>query len=131
MSGAATTLQAALVETLQASPALVELTGIYDGPPARAAFPYLSIQDGVALDWGTKTALGREVRLAVTVWDDGEEPARLHRLMAGVEAAVPDIERNLQGWRIASIIFARSIVSRDPSGPWAGLIEHRVRILQS
>jgi hypothetical protein len=132
MSDAVPVLQRALVAALQAHPALADaLTGIFDGPPPHASYPYISIADGLVTDWSTKTATGREIRLALTVWDDGEEAARLHDLMGHVEDAVAALPRDLPGWRIASCVFLRSLVARDPAGPWAGLVEYRVRILKN
>ncbi len=132
MSDAVLAIQAAAVAAIGAHPALSNvLTGLYDGPPARAAFPYLSVAGGLASDWSTKTATGREVRLALTIWDDGEEPARLHTLMGHVEDAVAGMARDLSGWRVASNVFLRSLVARDPAGPWAGLTEYRIRILST
>jgi Protein of unknown function (DUF3168) len=132
MSDAVSILQAALVAALEAHPALADtLTGVYDGPPPRAAFPYVSIGDGPVSDWSTKTATGREVRLALTIWDDGEEAARLHDLIGHVEDAVAALPRDLAGWRIASCVFMRSMIARDAAGPWAGLAEYRVRMLST
>jgi hypothetical protein len=130
MSGPAIALQKAVIAHLSAAPALAELTGVYDGPPPRAAFPYAALGDGVSADWSTKTEQGREIRFAVTLWDDGEAPARLHRLTGAVEAAMATLPRALEGSRIVSLVFLRSILARDPAGPWAGLVEHRIRILQ-
>ena len=130
MNSAMHTLQEAAVAALTAHPVLANaLTGVYDGPPPRAAFPYVAINDGIASDWSTKTIAGREIRLALTVWDDGESTTRLSNLMSHVEDAVLAIPRDLPNWRIASLIFLRSMVVRDPAGPWAGLIEYRVRLL--
>jgi Protein of unknown function (DUF3168) len=130
MSDAMQILQAAAVSALQAHPVLsVEVAGIYDGPPPRAAFPYISVADGLAGDWSTKTATGREIRLALTVWDDGEKPSRLSSLVGHVEDAIAAMPRNLSGWRIASGVFLRSMIVRDAAGPWAGLVEHRFRML--
>lgn len=130
MSDAVQAVQAAVVAALQAHPVLsTELTGIYDGPPSRAAFPYASAADGLVSDWSTKSAAGREIRLALTIWDDGEEASRLHGLMGHLEDAIATMARDLPGWRVASNVFLRSLVSRDPAGPWAGLVEHRIRIL--
>ena len=39
-------------------------------------------------------------------------------------------EISFLGSRIVSLVFLRSILARDPAGPWAGLVEHRIRILQ-
>jgi len=130
MSDAMQVLQAAMVSALAAHPVLRDiLTGVYDGPPPRAALPYIAINDGLTTDWSTKTATGREVRLALTLWDDGEEPTRLVRLMGHAEDAMAALARDLPGWRIAGLVFVRSMVVRDPTGPWAGLVEHRVRML--
>jgi len=124
-------LQKAVVAHLSADPALAELIGVYDGPPPRAAFPYAAIGDGLVTDWSTKTEAGREVRFAVTLWDDGEVPARLHRLTGAVEAAMATLPRTLDRGRIISLVFLRTRIARDPAGPWAGLVEHRIRILQN
>lgn len=132
MSDAVSVLQSAVVAALEAHPALsAALTGVFDGPPPHAAYPYASIADGLVSDWSTKTALGREIRLALTVWDDGEEATRLHDLMGHVEDAVAALPRDLAGWRIASCAFLRSLIARDPAGPWAGLVEYRVRMLST
>lgn len=130
MSDAVQLLQAAAIAALSAHPVLAtQLSGIYDGPPPRAAFPYVAVTDGLTSDWSTKTATGREIRLAFTVWDDGEAATRLADLMGHVDDAILAIPRDLPGWRIASLVFLRSIVVRDAAGPWAGLVEHRVRLL--
>jgi Protein of unknown function (DUF3168) len=130
MSHAMHVLQSATVSALEAHPVLsTELTDIYDGPPPRAALPYVSIANGITSDWSTKTGPGREIRLALTVWDDGEQASRLSNLMGHVEDAVAAMPRDVPGWRIASLIFLRSIVIRDSVGPWAGLVEFRVRML--
>ncbi len=131
MSGAVAAVQAAIVAAISGHTALMAgLTGVYDGPPPRAGFPYLSISGGGSSDWSTKTARGRELRIGLTLWDDGAEAARLHRLMALVEEAVPGIARDLPGWRVASVVFVRSLVARDAAGPWAGFVEFRVRVLE-
>jgi len=130
MSDATETLQVALMAALQSHPVLAEeLTGIYDGPPPRAAFPYVSIGDGMASDWSTKTAEGREIRVALTVWDDGESATRLHQLVGHLEDAVAALPRDLPGWRVASCVFVRSFVTRNPAGAWAGVVDYRVRML--
>ena len=81
--------------------------------------------------WSTNTATGREFRMALTVWDEGEEAARLHDLMGHVEDAVAALPRDLPGWRVASIAFVRSFIARDAAGPWAGLVEYRLRVLET
>ena len=130
MSDAVQAVHRAAISALQAHPVLsTAVTGIYDGPPPRAAFPDIAVADGLVSDWSTSSATGREIRLALTIWDDGEEASRLHILMGHAEDAVAAMARDLPGWRVASNVFLRSLVARDPAGPWAGLVEHRIRVL--
>jgi Protein of unknown function (DUF3168) len=129
MTDAVRVVQTALVGALEAHPVIAITCGVYDGPEPRAVFPYISVTDGLVSDWSTKTDIGREFRIGLTVWDDCEEAARLHDLMGHVEDAVAALPRDLPGWRIVSIVFLRSLISRDPVGPWAGLVEYRLRVL--
>ena len=131
MTDAVRVVQSALVSALEAHPAIAaSYCGVYDGPEPRAAFPYISVTDGLVSDWSTKTATGREFRMALTVWDEHEEASRLHDLMGHVEDAVAALPRDLPGWRVASIAFVRSFVARDAAEPWAGLVEYRLRVLE-
>ena len=130
MSDAVQAVQIVAIAALEAHPVLAQrITGVFDDPPVRAGFPYISIADGLSSDWSTKTAKGREIRLAMTIWDDGEAAARLHDLMSHAEEAIAAMARDLPGWRVASNVFLRSLIARNPAGPWAGLIEHRIRVL--
>jgi hypothetical protein len=103
-----------------------ELTGIYDGPPARAAFPYVVIDGGTEMDWSHKSGGGREVLLAVTLWD--EQPARLQSQVDGIEAAVVAIGA-VAGWQLVNIAFLRRRIVRDVAGPWAAAMDFRARLL--
>lgn len=132
MTDAVRVVQSALVAALEAHPAIAAAyCGVFDGPEPRAAFPYISVTEGVVTDWSTKTATGREFRMALTVWDEGDEAARLHDLIGHAEDAVAALPSNLPGWRVASIAFVRSFVARDAAGPWAGLVEYRLRVLET
>ena len=130
MSLAAWHVQRAVIDALHNSvPVMATVSGVYDGAPARAAYPYITVGDGVSGDWSTKTAPGRELRLPLVIWDDGEDPSQLHSLIHQVEEAVAQTERDLDGWRVASLVFIRSLIARDPAGPWSALVEFRVRVM--
>lgn len=131
MSGAAEVVQAALVAALQGhAPIASVATGIYDGPPPRAAWPYVVIDNGGTSDWSHKSGRGREHRIGLTIRDDGSEPTRLHRLMAEAEIAIETMARELDGHRIVSLVFVRSRIARDAEGPWAGIVRYRARTLE-
>lgn len=131
MSGAAEALQAALVAALQGhAPIASVVSGIYDGPPARAAWPYVVIDDGSTSDWSHKSGRGREHRIGIIIWDDGEVPTRLYGLMDEAQAAIEAMPGDLGGHALASMAFMRSRVVRDPDGPWGGFVQYRARTLE-
>jgi Protein of unknown function (DUF3168) len=130
MTNALQILQTAVVAALEGYPELSqEISGIFDGPPPRAVFPYVSLGDALVSEWGTKTEIGREIRLPLTLWESGDDPSRISDLIGHLEDAVAAMPRDLPGWHIASLAFLRSMIVRDPVGPWAGLVEYRVRLL--
>ncbi len=130
MSNPLTALHTAVVAALEAHPAL-NAAGVmvYDGVPERQAFPYIALSDGLVTDWSTKTELGRDVRLALTLWDDGQVADRTHAFMGAMTEAMAALPSTIPGWQIVNCIFIRSLIARDADGPWAGLVEHRVRLL--
>ena len=115
-------LQAALAGVLQA----LDVTGVFDGPPARAPFPYVVLDAGTESDWSHKSGAGREVLVAVTVWDD--QPARLHELSDAAEAAAGQALA-VDGWQLVSLSLLRRRTVRDVAGPWATAIDFRARML--
>lgn len=116
-------LQAALASALAGEP---RLTGIYDGPPARAAFPYAVIDAGSESDWSHKSGSGREVLVALTLWD--EEPARLAELADRAEALAL-MPGTIFGWQLVTMRLLRRRTVRDVAGPWATAIDFRARLL--
>lgn len=117
---------AALQEVVVASLADAGLSGVFDGPPARAAYPYAAIDAGGETDWSHKTGAGREVSLAVTVWDD--QPVRLRDLADSVEQRIAAVE--LAGaWQLVSLRLMRRRIVRAVAGPWAAAIDFRARML--
>ena len=116
-------LQAALAAALAGEG---RLTGIYDGPPARAGFPYVVIDAGSESDWSHKSGGGREVLVALTLWD--EQPARLAELADAVEAASAGVGA-VAGWQLVSMRMIRRRTVRDVAGPWATAIDFRARLL--
>jgi hypothetical protein len=118
-------LQAAAIAALQG---VAELGAVHDGQPLQAVVPYAVVEAGPETDWGHKSGAGREVRLAVTLRDEGERPARLRRLMAEVETMVSGLA-TVAGWQLVTMRFLSSRVARDRQSGWIGLVEFRARLL--
>lgn len=131
MSSALEAVQQALVTQLNAHVPLMDLiSGLFDGPPPRAEFPYIALATGASLDWSHKGGVGRELSLALTIYDDGETAARLHRVMALVEEALEPGLEDASGWQIITFDFRRTRILRRATGPWSGLMEYRARVLK-
>ena len=116
-------LQVAIAAALNA---VSELNGVFDGPPARAAFPYVTLDASTETDWSHKSGKGREVLVAITLWDD--QPVRLHSLTDVLEAAMESLSET-EGWQLVSLRQLRRKVIRDVSGPWGAAVDYRARML--
>ena len=102
------------------------LTGVFDGPPARVAYPYVALDATTETDWSHKSGTGREVMVAITVWDD--QPVRLHDLADSVEAALDSLA-SIAGWQLVNMQLVRRRIVRDVAGPWAAAVDFRARML--
>lgn len=126
---AAVELQAALVAALSAAPGIAGVAPVFDGAPPRQPFPYIVLGDGLQFDWSTKTEAGREHRVGLVIWDETGRTARLQALVAAADIAVAGLPAALPTNRIVTIVPVRTRLSRPPSGPWAGLVEYRIRTM--
>ena len=125
---AAAELQAALVGALVAADGVAGVaSGVFDGPPARAAFPYLVIGETSCFDWSTKSGRGHEHRVTVSAWDEAGRTGRIFALLAAVGGAIEALPTALPGHLIVNVRPVRERLVRAPGGPWAGSIEYRVR----
>ena len=102
------------------------LSGVFDGPPARASYPYAAIDATTESDWSHKSGGGREVLVAITVWDD--QPVRLHELADAVESDLTNLSA-FADWQVVTMQLVRRRVLRDVAGPWAAAIDFRARML--
>lgn len=130
MSAAATFHEAMLAALRGADEFGGAINGVFEGPAVKATAPYAEIGDLLVSDWGTKDKAGAELRGAIIIRDRAEGPGRLHALAVAADAAVASVPRDLDGWRIASLVLLRSRIIRDAPGLWTALVEHRVRLIE-
>ena len=84
------------------------------------------IDAGTETQWGHKSGAGRELLIAVTLWD--EQPARVHDLADAIETAIAAVVA-VAGWQLVTLIFVRRRIVRDVAGPWAAAVDFRARLL--
>ncbi len=117
-------MQAAIVARLNA----VLDVSVFDAPPVRGGLPYAVVDEPVLSDWSTKSWVGREGRVLLTLFDGGERPVRARALLAtaeeGLEALPPDLG---EGWRVVRLALVRSRVLRV-GDRWRGTSEFLVRM---
>lgn len=106
------------------------VTAVYDGPPVDAVAPYLVIGGDLVIDWSTKTTVGHEHRVTISVWDAGPGAARAKAVMGEVEGEVAAMTGSRDGTVLVSTRLVRSQVLTDAEGWTRGLVEFRIRTVQ-
>lgn len=123
-------LRAALAHWLAEDPVLTaELNGIAEEAPARTALPWLAIAASASTDWSTKTARGREVRLALELHCRGDRADAAALLVGAVEARVESLPSAQCGFTLAGIQFLRARAEQRPANTRAILLEYRFRLI--
>lgn len=123
-------LRAALVAWLAADPTLTaNLNAIVEEAPSRTSLPWLAIAASASTDWSCKTALGREVRVALELHCRGDTPDAAAALVAAIEARVEALPRTQAAFDIATIGFLRARAEQRGESRRAVLLEYRFRLL--
>ena len=124
--------RAALVAWLRADPLLADmLNSIEDDGPVAASPPHLALVASAGTDWSTKTARGREIRLALELAGRGDDPAQTAVLAHRVEQRIATLAPQQAGYRIVVTQFLRSRVERRRRGLRAVLLEYRFTLIET
>lgn len=126
-----TELRTALLAALAAEPAIAAgANGVFGERPGRATPPWVELGELLAADWSVKGARGRELRVTVTVRDEGESPARVADLIEAAGRAVGALPRAIGGWRLGAVSFLRARTAREANGQWIGVADWRLRAIE-
>ena len=124
--------RAALMAWLRADPILADmLNSIEDDGPVAASPPHLALVASAGTDWSTKTARGREIRLALELAGRGDDPAQTAVLAQRVEQRIATRAPQQAGYRIVVTQFLRSRVERRRRGLRAVLLEYRFTLIET
>lgn len=125
-------LRTILVAWLTSDPFLsAALNDVTEEAPSRASLPWLGIAASASTDWSTKTARGREIRVAFELQTRGDVAAETSALAARVEERIETLPRLNPGLSVASIAFLRGRAEQRPRNTRAVLLEYRFRVLES
>ncbi len=117
-------LQRALVAALRED-AVLGARGIklFDGPPADARPPYLSVGQDVVINRGWKGGEGREHLFSVTLWDSRDGYAAVKEVLAEVEQAVLSMSMHIGNLRLSRLRLLRASVRRARRNFTQGILE--------
>lgn len=117
-------LQRALVAALSGD-AVLAARGLrlFDGPPADARPPYLSVGQDVVTERGWQGGGGTEHRFSVSMWEAREGFAATKEVLADVERVVLSIPRRTEGIRLTSLRLLRASVRRTARSFTLGVLE--------
>lgn len=118
-------LRAALMTALR--PALTPLgMALFDAVPVRASVPQAVLGEPSDSDWGAAGIEGRELRVALTLTDEGEQPRRLRACVQAAEAiGLPEMLAD--GWRVAGLSVVATRMAKT-GARWTASVEWRVRL---
>jgi Protein of unknown function (DUF3168) len=133
MMSAEQDFRSAIIARLQSDISLKPLVNhVYDGAPVAASPPYIVVGEVIGTDWGTKDREGRELRLAIMLYDAMEKPARLAALVPIVQANMHHIGSfGVNGWDIGSLVLIRSNLVASTAGKWTAVLDFRLRVLRA
>jgi hypothetical protein len=124
-------LRAALLGWLSEDPLLsAELNAVVEEAPNRTALPWLALTTSASADWSTKTATGREVRVALELHCRGDRPELAAALVAAIERRVETLPPTQCGFTVATIQFLRARAEQRAANTRAMLLEYRFRLLR-
>lgn len=99
---------------------------LFDAVPVRASVPQAVLGEPSDSDWGAAGIEGRELRVALTLTDEGEQPRRLRACVQAAEAiglagALAD------GWRVAGLSVVATRMAKT-GARWTASVEWRARL---
>lgn len=119
MSTAAVALRSAVHAALSSDGALVALLGgarVYDEPPRRPAFPYVTLGEARATDVSGDAAPTEEHQLTLHAWSRQGGHREAHVIAGALLQALDDAALTLAGHRLVNLRFSLADVRRESDG---------------
>lgn len=123
-------LRSAITGWLASDPVLSErMNAIAEEAPAATSPPAIAIAASASTDWSTKTATGREVRVALELVGRGDDPAETATLAGRIEQRIATLAPQQAGFRVVVTRFLRSRVERRRRNGRTVLLEFAFKLI--
>ena len=110
-------LQQAIYTALTGDPTLMGMiTGVHDHVPQGAAFPYVTIGESTARDWGAAGVSGIETTLIVHVWSRKRGHKEVKQVLAEIHRILHDADLTVPGHVLVWLRYEFSQTSLDSDG---------------
>lgn len=119
MPSAALALQQAIHSTLSTAAPLTAVLGgphVFDDVPQSQGFPFLTIGQTSASDWGTSTEDGEEHLVTLHVWSRAGGKREVETAIAAIRDALHDQPLTLTGHRLVNLRQEFAEHRREPDG---------------
>ena len=125
-------LQTTLYSTLKGDSNLPSTlgAGVYDEVPEDSAFPYITMGEISATDYGVKDADGSDNTVNIHVWSQYKGAKQAKDIMDRVHTLLHNSSLSVSGFNLVNLRFEFSDILRDPDGVTRhGVMRFRATIL--
>jgi len=120
--------RAAILAALEGDSQLGGLVNqISDGEPVKASPPWLMIGETAALGWGARGVDGVALRQPISLVLRGDDLGAVTAILARIDVVLGSMDGDLGVWRVTSLRFERSRISRSRAD-WRATIDYAIRL---
>jgi hypothetical protein len=111
-------LQSTIYSTLSADNTLTSTlgAGVYDEVLEGASYPFVSLGEETAIDYGTKDLVGGETTLNIHIWSQYKGAKETKEIMDRIHDLLHDSNLSVSGFNLINLRFEFSDILRDPDG---------------
>ena len=111
-------LQTTLYTTLSSDNTLTSTlgAGVYDEVLEGASYPFVSLGEETAVDYGTKDLVGGETTINIHIWSQYKGAKETKEIMDRIHDLLHDSNLSVSGFNLINLRFEYSDIMRDPDG---------------
>jgi hypothetical protein len=111
-------LQTTIYSTLSSDNTLTSTlsAGVYDEVTEGATYPFVSLGEETAIDYGTKDTNGGETTINIHIWSQYKGAKETKQIMDRIHDLLHDSNLTVTGFNLINLRFEFSDILRDPDG---------------